>query len=165
MSAPLVRTAPLSAEKFAPYGDVLEPGTKPDKLINQGHCKRFHDRAVLDFTDGKAGISIFESDCFTLPYRLEMVERHPLGSQAFLPLSRDPYLVVVCADKNGTPAMPQAFLAAPGQGINLHRNIWHGVLCPLSGPGIFAVVDRIGEGSNLEEFWFETPYRVQTEHQ
>ncbi len=155
-----IRTAPLTAEAFAPYGDVLEAVGEPDKLINQGRCGRFHDLAKLDFQDGEAGISIFSAEMETLPFELRMVERHPLGSQAFVPMSADPFLVVVARDQGGTPCDVQAFLTMPGQAINLHRGTWHGVLTPLSGSGVFAVVDRIGDGQNLEEHWFETPHVV-----
>ena len=156
-----IKIAPLTAQAFAPYGDVLEVSGVPDKLINQGKCGRFHDLAKLDFADGKAGISIFQGEKETLPLTLEMVERHPEGSQAFVPMSADPFLVVVAADKAGTPTDPRAFLTAPGQAINFHRGIWHGVLTPLSEPGVFAVIDRIGNGANLEEHWFTQPYIIE----
>ncbi|GAA5071615.1 ureidoglycolate lyase [Roseibacterium beibuensis] len=151
---------PLTAEAFAPFGDVLEAEGAPDKIINEGLCGRFHDRARLDFSDGQAGISIFKSEARALPYRLTMVERHPLGSQAFLPMSFDPFLVIVAPDEGGAPGDPLAFRTAPGQGINLLRGTWHGVLTPLAEPGLFAVVDRIGTGANLEEHWFEAPYEI-----
>lgn len=159
MTIPL-KTQPLTAEAFAPYGDVLSCDGAPDKLINQGKCGRFHDRARLDFADGKAGISIFRGEQETLPLTLKMVERHPQGSQAFVPMSADPFLVVVARDEAGQPVDPKAFLTEPGQAINFHRGTWHGVLTPLSEPGLFAVVDRIGEGANLEEHWFETEYVI-----
>jgi ureidoglycolate lyase len=89
-----------------------------------------------------------------------MVERHPLGSQAFLPMSLEPFLVIVAPDEGGTPGRPLAFRTAPGQGVNLGRGTWHGVLTPLAAPGLFAVIDRIGDGANLEEHWFEAPYAV-----
>ncbi len=89
-----------------------------------------------------------------------MMERHPLGSQAFLPMSLQPFLVIVAPDAGGRPGAPVAFLTGPGQGVNYHRGTWHGVLTPLHAPGLFAVVDRIGEGSNLEEYWFEEPYEI-----
>ncbi|MEV8468388.1 ureidoglycolate lyase [Fluviibacterium sp. DFM31] len=146
---------PLTAEAFAPYGDVLDANGTPDKLINQGLCGRFHDRATLDFADGRAGISLFKAQPRALPLKLDMVERHPDGSQAFLPLSQEPFLVVVAPDENGKPGTPLAFLTAAGQGVNYHRGVWHGVLAPLSEPGLFAVVDRIGSGPNLEEHWFD----------
>ena len=151
---------PLTEAGFAPFGDVLEAAGSPDRIINGGLCDRFHDRARLDFGDGRAGISLFRSEARRLPYRLEIVERHPEGSQAFVPMSPDPFLVVVAPDAGGVPGVPLAFVTAPGQGINLHRGTWHGVLTPLAAPGLFAVVDRIGPGANLEEHWFAEPWRV-----
>jgi len=149
-----IRTEPLTAAAFAPYGDVLDAGGAPDRLINGGRCGRFHDRARLDFSDGRAGISVFRSETVTLPHTVELLERHPEGSQAFVAMSADPFLVVVAGDREGLPGPVRAFVAAPGQGINLRRGVWHGVLTPLSGPGLFAVIDRIGPGANLEEHVF-----------
>ena len=157
----VIKAKPLTAAAFAPFGDVLEATGTPDKIINQGLCGRYHDRATLDFSDGKAGISIFKGQRRTLPVSLDMVERHPAGSQAFIPMSADPFLVVVAADNNGTPATPLAFVTNPGQGINFHRGTWHGVLTPLSEPGLFTVIDRIGDGDNLQEHWFEAPYSIE----
>lgn len=151
---------PLSAAAFAPFGDVLEARGTPDKIINQGLCGRFHDLATLDFAEARAGISLFDAQPRALPYQLEMMERHPLGSQAFLPMSEHGFLVIVAPDAGGKPGTPRAFLSAPGQGVNYHRNTWHGVLTPLAAPGLFAVIDRIGTGENLEEHWFETPYEI-----
>ncbi len=151
---------PISADAFAPFGDLIEVAGAPDKIINQGQCGRYHDRAVLDFTDGRAGISLFDANPRALPYRLDLVERHPDGSQAFIPMTHQPFLVIVAPDEGGRPGLPRAFRTQPGQAVNYHRGVWHGVLTPLHGPGLFAVVDRIGEGANLEEFWFDIPYEV-----
>ncbi|MDA0785687.1 MAG: ureidoglycolate lyase [Proteobacteria bacterium] len=155
--------APLTAEAFAPYGDVIEASGNPDMMINQGMCGRFHDRARLDLKneDGRAGISVFKATARALPYSLDLMERHPLGSQAFMPMTADPFLVIVASDLNGSPHEPTAFLTAPGQGVNYHRGTWHGVLTPLHEPGLFAVIDRIGPGENLEEHWFEEPYQIR----
>ena len=152
--------APLTAGAFAPYGDVLDTSGTPTAMINNATAARYSDLAQLDFTDGRAGISIFKADAFHLPHMVAMVERHPKGSQAFLPLGVTPFLVVVAQDENGKPVDLRAYLAAKGEGINIHRNIWHGVLTPIGAPATFAVVDRIGEGANLEEHWFDTPYTV-----
>lgn len=152
-----IRTRPLNAAEFARFGDVLEAAGEPDKMINQGMCGRYHDRAAMDFADGRAGISLFRAKPRSLPMVLDLMERHPDGSQAFLPMSMDSFLVVVAPDNAGQPGQPLAFITAPGQGVNFHRNIWHGVLAPLAEPGLFAVVDRIGSGANLEEHWFEDP--------
>ena len=155
-----IMARPLTAPAFAPFGDVIALRDAPTKLINQGLCGRHHDLAALDFGDGRAGISLFDAKPRTLPYRLDLVERHPDGSQAFIPMSQTSFLVIVAPDNKGTPDTPLAFLTAPGQGINLHRGTWHGVLTPLQAPGLFAVIDRIGDGPNLEEFRFEQPYTV-----
>lgn len=156
-----VFTEPMDSAAFAPFGDLLCVEGPPDKIINQGLCGRFHDRAQLSFGAGRAGISLFQAEPRALPLRLDMMERHPEGSQAFLPMSFDPFLVIVAPDLGGRPGAPRAFVTAPGQGVNYHLGTWHGVLTPLHAPGLFAVVDRIGTGANLEEHWFDTPYLVQ----
>ena len=76
--------ASLTAEAFAPFGEILEAAGTPGKIINQGMCGRHHDLATLDFVNGRAGISIFDAQVRSLPYELTMMERHPDGSQAFL---------------------------------------------------------------------------------
>ena len=162
MSTRIIHIAPLTRAAFAPFGDVLDFDGAPDKIINQGLCGRYHDRAGLDFgPDGRAGISLFDAEPRSLPLTLDLVERHPLGSQAFIPLSVHPFLVIVAPDQDGTPGTPLAFETAPGTAINFARNTWHGVLTPLHAPGRFAVVDRIGPGDNLQEYWFDAPYRVE----
>lgn len=154
---------PLTAEAFAPFGDVLDVSGAPDKMINAGLCGRYHDRARLDFSDGKAGISLFQGQPRSFPIVLDLVERHPDGSQAFLPMGSDPFVVVVAPDAGGKPGLPQAFLTAAGQGVNYHKGTWHGVLTPLHAPGLFAVVDRIGGGPNLEEHHFDTPFTIEND--
>ena len=151
---------PMTAAAFAPFGDLIDCSGAADKIINQGLCGRFHDRAQMDFADGRAGISLFRAEPRHLPLSLEMVERHPEGSQAFIPMSEHGFLVIVAPDDAGKPGQPLAFETAPGQAINFHRGTWHGVLTPLHAPGLFAVVDRIGDGANLEEHWFETAFQV-----
>ena len=153
---------PMTADAFAPFGDLLEAKGMPDKMINQGLCGRFHDRARMDFSDGRAGISIFHAEKRDLPLKLDLVERHPDGSQAFVPMSHQPFLVVVAEDQNGTPQNIHAFLTEAGQAINIHRGVWHGVLTPLYDPGLFAVIDRIGEGPNLEEYWLPDEVIITT---
>lgn len=151
---------PMTAAAFVPFGDLIDCSGAADKIINQGLCGRFHDRAQMDFADGRAGISLFRAEPRHLPLSLEMVERHPEGSQAFIPMSEHGFLVIVAPDDAGKPGQPLAFETAPGQAINFHRGTWHGVLTPLHAPGLFAVVDRIGDGANLEEHWFETAFQV-----
>ena len=153
---------PLTAEAFAPFGDILDASGTPDKIINAGLCGRHHDLAQLDFgPQGRAGISIFNAEPRSLPYELTLLERHPEGSQAFLPLTSHPFLVIVAPDAGDRPGRPLAFITAPHQGINLHRGTWHGVLTPLATPGLFAVVDRIGDTQNLDECPLKAPYTIK----
>lgn len=151
---------PLTASAFAPFGEIIEAGRSDPKIINQGKCRRFHDLASLDFSNGRAGISIFNAEPRSFPYQLDMMERHPDGTQAFLPMTQNPFLIIVAEDKDNAPDSVQAFVSAPGQGINFHRSTWHGVLTPLHEPGLFAVVDRIGNGANLQEYWFKSPLEI-----
>ena len=156
----LIRPEPLTTGAFAPFGDVLA-ATGDFRLINEGFCQRHHDRARLDFgPDGRAGISIFKAVPRALPYVFDLVERHPDGSQAFVPMGAAPFLVIVAPDEGGSPGTPRAFLTDGAQAINLHRGIWHGVLTPLAEPGLFAVIDRIGATPNLEEHRYPAPFTI-----
>ena len=151
-----IKTEPLTQAAFAPFGDVLD-ATGPFRLINGGLCQRHHDRARIDTGDAKTGISIFLAQPRALPYTFDLIERHPDGSQAFLPMTQHPFLVIVAA----SPAdRPRAFLTNGAQGINLHRGTWHGVLTPLYEPGLFAVVDRIGTTPNLQEYRYASAWTV-----
>lgn len=161
----ILHPEPLTAAAFAPFGDVLQT-TGPFRLINEGMCQRHDDLARLDMVDGRASIAILRARTRHLPYGFTLVERHPLGSQAFLPLHQTPFLVIVAPDIAGTPGTPRAFLTTGAQGINIHRGTWHGVLTPLGGPdqpdtALFAAVDRVGPGSNLEEYRYPTAFRVE----
>jgi ureidoglycolate lyase len=157
-----IKSEALTAAAFAPFGDVLD-ATGDFRLINAGLCKRHHDRARIDVGidvgAARAGISIFNAEPRALPYRFDLIERHPEGSQAFLPMTQHPFLVIV---SEGPEAKPRAFLTNGAQGINLYRGVWHGVLTPLQSPGLFAVVDRIGETANLEEYRYPQAWTVAT---
>ena len=154
---------PLTASAFAPFGDVLDCAGDPDKVINAGMCGRYHDRAMLDFGDGRAGVSLFRAEPRSLPYTLDLLERQPAGSQCCGPRPDLGFLVPAAPVDTGHPGTPLAFVTAPGQAVNIHRGTWHGVLTPLHAPGLFAVIDRIGDGANLEEHVLETPYLVSSD--
>ncbi|MDX5930171.1 ureidoglycolate lyase [Acidiphilium acidophilum] len=153
---------PLTREGFAPFGEVIDPAGAAHYLINGGQCERYHALATAEAIgpEARVVISVARSQPYALPLALGMVERHPLGSQAFIPLSPRPFLVVVCHDGAAGPAMPQAFITAPGQGINYRRNTWHGVLTPVGAVQDFIIVDRGGAGINLEEFHFPQSYEI-----
>lgn len=164
MNGTSITATGLTREAFAPFGDIIEARGVPDKQINAGLCGRYHDLATLDFDErGQTGISVFLSKPIELPLQLAMVERHPRGSQCFIPMSGGNYLVVVAEDDNGMPNNMRAFLAGPDQGVNYHRNIWHGTLMPIDKEACFTVIDWIGDGENLEEFHFRSSIKIATE--
>jgi len=155
---------PLSPAGFSPFGDVIELDEAKSFPINAGNCIRYHDLAKVDTIGQEARvlISLLRGKPCDMPLTLAMVERHPLGSQAFVPLTKNPFLVVVAPDEGGQPGEPIVFETAPGQGINIARNVWHGVLTPLQTVSDFVVIDRGGRGCNLEEHFFNDPYLVES---
>lgn len=158
----ILTARPLTREAFAAFGEVLETDGANHYPINGGRCERYHALATAEAAGpgGRVILSLFKGTPYDFPLRLTMVERHPLGSQAFMPLSPRPFLVVACADEDGRPGEPRAFLTRPGQGVNYPRGLWHGVLTPIGEPQDFLVVDRGGEGVNLEEHVFAEPYEI-----
>jgi ureidoglycolate lyase len=148
---------PLTRAAFAPFGDVIETEGADMRLINGGTTERFHDLAHVDIAGGGARVlvNIFRGRSFAPPIDIKMLERHPLGSQAFIPLQNRPFLVVVAEDDGGRPGVPSAFLCQGHQGVNYARNAWHHPLISLEQTSDFLVVDRGGEGNNLEEYFFD----------
>ncbi len=151
----IIKPKPLTAENFAPFGEVIEATERAKNyLINNNTCRRYHNLAGVDATDeeGKAGISIFVAEKRPLPLDVAIMERHPLGSQAFIPLDNQPYLVLVALGEN-MPASDDyyAFWATGRQGVNYKKNCWHHPLIATHEPAHFLVVDRIGGGNNLQE--------------
>lgn len=153
----VIDAQPMEASLFAPFGSLIEAGRGEARVINAGMCRRWHDQCRPDVRDGEVSISVFEAEARALPYTLDLIERHPEGSQAFLPLTGAPFLVIV---SDGPEEAPLAFVTEPHQGVQFHRGTWHGVLTPLQAPGLFAVVDRVGPGGNLEEHRFARPWLV-----
>lgn len=157
-----ITARPLTREAFAPFGDVLDTDWPDNFTINNGKATRYHDLAKVEAEGPNARvlISLFHGTPYEFPLKLTMVERHPLGSQAFMPLSPAPFLVVVCHDGPEGPTEPYAFVTRPGQGVSYPRNRWHAVLTPIGAPQDFLVVDRGGDGSNLEEHYFDEPWMI-----
>jgi len=153
-SLQLLPAQPLTAEAFAPYGQVIECAGHASYAVNEGSSQRFSDLAQLAAdADGRLALSIFRARRRNAPYRLNCLERHPLGSQAFVPLDRQAFLIVVAdeAPRAGRPAPEslRVFLAEGGQGINFNRDTWHHPLLALA-DGDFLVADRLGPGDNCE---------------
>jgi ureidoglycolate lyase len=139
---------PLSAEAFRPFGDVIEASDAARHFpINDGYAERYHDLARVDVTSGGGHVlvNIFRAKPRSLPIELQLLERHPLGTQAFMPLSPLPYLVVVApAAEEPDFKNVRCFQAAPGQGVNYARGTWHHPLIALHDPCDFLVIDRGG---------------------
>lgn len=159
MTAPLV-AEPITASAFAPFGEVIDTEGQDHILINDGACRRFSDLASFDIVDGTLGLSLFQSEIRSLPYVCDLLERHPKGSQCFVPMQGSAFFVIVAPDVDGSPGDVRAFTAASHQIVNIARNTWHGVLAPFAGSGLFAVLDRIGAGPNLEEYRLASPLQV-----
>jgi len=152
-----IKIQPMTAAAFAPFGDLIDSDRSFDYQINNGNCDRYNALATPEAigTNAKSVVSLIRARPYKLPLTINVMERHPFGSQAFVPLGKVRFLVVVAEDDNGSPVEPLAFLTQPGQGVNYHRNVWHCMLSPLEEETDFLVVDRKGEEKNLEEFTFE----------
>ena len=154
---------PLTKSAFVPFGDVIEPDHSSMRLINSGTTERYHALARAEaYGDGaRVILNIFRGQARSFPYSVNMMERHPFGSQSFSPLSPKPFLVVVSEDEDGKPGEPKVFFASNGQGVNYRANVWHHPLMSLNETSDFLVVDREGPGNNLEEYVFDEPYLIQ----
>lgn len=143
---------PLTAEAFAPFGSVIEASDAAERIdINQGHAVRYDALAAADCADGGGHtvLSLFRAKPLAEPV-LKMFERHPLGSQSFVPLGGKPYLVAVAPAGEFDPAEVRVFRAEGHQGVHYRKGVWHHFLLVLE-EGDFLVVDRAGPGDNCEE--------------
>jgi ureidoglycolate lyase len=155
-AATFLAIEPLSADAFRAFGDVIAAGKSARQfVINEGFATRHHDLANVDVSagSGRAGISVFRAQPRTLPFQLRVMERHPLGSQAFVAMSELPFLLVVAPPMEQLDVQQlRCFRAAPGQGVNYAAGTWHHPLIALERESDFLVVDRCeGSGSNLDE--------------
>ncbi|MDB5722341.1 MAG: allA [Alphaproteobacteria bacterium] len=144
---------PLTAEAFAPYGSVIEASDDAVKIdINQGHATRYDALAQVDVAEGGGApvISLFRARPLA-ELVLKTFERHPLGSQSFVPLSGRPFLVAVAPAGRFDPAAIHLFHAEPNQGVQYRKGVWHHFLLAQGGESDFLVVDRAGPGDNCEE--------------
>ncbi|ALL65468.1 Ureidoglycolate hydrolase [Paraburkholderia caribensis MBA4] len=144
---------PLTREAFAPFGDVIELEGAKQIPINLGTTIRYHDLAKVDVTDesGRTLVNLFRGQPRALPFEITMMERHPLGSQAFIPLNDKPYLVVVAPAGELDESKIRAFVTSGWQGVNYAKGVWHHPLLALGDVSDFIVVDRGGDGLNLNE--------------
>ncbi|MDO6564261.1 ureidoglycolate lyase [Amphritea sp. 1_MG-2023] len=148
---------PLTKARFAPYGDVIETEGSDFFMINNGSTQRFHrlSEVMLSQADDRAIISIFRTQKLSYPLPIKMLERHPLGSQAFIPLKQHPFLIVVAEPgEHPTPKSIRAFITNGRQGINYHSGVWHHPILCCAAEDDFLIVDRAGDGNNCDEHYF-----------
>jgi ureidoglycolate lyase len=150
-----LKAKPLTAEAFAPFGDVIDRRIAESFPINAGRTRRYHDLARVETLGEEARtlISIFVSQPVAVPLELDFLERHPLGSQAFMPLHEERFVVVVAPPGDVIdPSEVRAFVTDGRQGVNYRAGTWHAIQSVLDHEGEFLVVDRGGTGNNCDEY-------------
>ena len=147
----IINPKPITKENFAKYGDVITTKDIRPLEINDGYAKRFDGIANLDTSidGGETTICIFSALKRSFPMKIDMMEKHPLGSQAFIPMQETTFLVLV-APKGGKPNIDEieSFIVPPHIGVNYNPGIWHFPLISTKDMN-FLVVDRKGSGDNL----------------
>ena len=154
----LIAVERLTREAFEPFGDVIDTHGPAPLLINQGRTERFHQLAGAECLGegARAILSIFRGQPL-LPLEIHMMERHPLGSQAFVPMNGGDFLAVVAPPGDFNETEVRAFWARGGQGVNYRPGTWHAPLLPLAADSDYLVVDRAGPGVNCDEVLLNTP--------
>jgi ureidoglycolate lyase len=151
---------PLTAEAFAPFGEVIQRQGVSPEIINYGHTQKFADLARIDTAEGggETTVHLYRSQAVKLPFLIERMERHPLGSQVFMPLHRQPFPVIVAPpDDDPRVQAIRGFITNGEQGINYNKGVWHHYQISLSGTCDYLVIDRAGPKSNCEEWVLDHP--------
>jgi len=159
---------PLTKEAFAPFGDVIETDGSAHFMINNGSTRRYHQLATVQTAapEDKAIISIFSAEALPMPLTVRMLERHPLGSQAFIPLLGNPFLIVVAPVGDAPQSeLVRVFRSNGRQGVNYHRGVWHHPVLTIEKRDDFLVVDRSGSGNNCDEHFFNEDEQLLLTHQ
>lgn len=160
---------PLTKSNFLPFGDLLTLEQANHFPINSGSTERYHALSQIDVSDagGNGIISLFRGQAFQLPFQLRVMERHPLGSQTFIPLNPSTgqsYLIIVapasCANEAKITAQLCAFIAHGFEGITYAKGVWHHPLISLHTTGDFIVIDRLGAGNNCDEITITSTIQI-----
>ncbi len=162
----ILKPLPLTTDRFSEFGDVVEAAAESRAPMNSDRFERFANLAEIEFeagSDGRPAVSIARCRTATsLPVRIDMLERHPLGSQLFMPLSPFQFYVVVAPAEEGIRADEiQAFVTNGKQGVNYQRGVWHMPMIALQAGHEFLIVDRAGAGANCDEHYLSAPLTLQ----
>lgn len=149
---------PLTRESFAPFGEVIDTVGMDSFLINKGRTERFHALARVELLGQKVQgiLSIFRGQPLT-PLEITLMERHPFGSQAFVPMNNGAFLAVVAPPGKFDESAVRVFLVKGSQGLSYRVGTWHAPLLPLAADSDYLVVDRQGPGNNCDEIALEQP--------
>jgi len=155
---------PLTQEAFAPFGDVIQKQGHYPEEINYGQTRKYAGLAQIDVADeeGTATVHIYRSRPVSLPFRVEVMEYHPLGSQAFIPLHKRPFLVVVAppAEILDFDSI-QGFFTNGEQGVNLKKGVWHHYQLSLLENCDYLVIERDGPGVSTIEQHLDKPLLIE----
>jgi ureidoglycolate lyase len=147
----IINPKPITKENFSNFGDMITTNDIKPLEINNGYAKRFDGIANVNTSkdNGETIISIFSALKRSFPMKIDMMEKHPLGSQAFVPMKETTFLVFV-APKDNKPDLNkiEAFIVPPGIGVNYNPGTWHFPLISTENMN-FLVIDRKGSGDNL----------------
>ena len=158
---------PLTADAFAPFGEVIDLRTAKQIPINYGLTTRYNDLCTFDTGDenGRTIVNVFRSNPTPLPHAVKIMERHPLGSQAFISTSNRPFLVLVAPPGEQVHADDlQLFITDGQQGVNFYKNTWHHYQLVLGEQTDFIVIDRGGSGDNCIEVELQGRASIRAEN-
>ena len=151
MTEKIIEPIPITKENFAKYGDMISTKDITPLEINNGYAKRYDGITKLNTSkdNGETTISIFSALKRSFPMKINMMEQHPLGSQAFIPMKETTFLVFVAPRQEKLDLNKiEAFIIPPGIGVNYNQGTWHFPLISTEDMN-FLVVDRKGSGENL----------------
>ena len=151
MTERIIKPIPITKENFSKFGNMITTEDIKPLEINNGYAKRFDNIAKIDTSskNGETTISIFSALKRSFPMKIDMMEKHPLGSQAFIPMKETTFLTLV-APEGEKPDIEkiESFIVPKGIGVNYKANVWHFPLISTEDMN-FLVVDRKGSGDNL----------------
>ena len=147
----IIKPKPITKDNFSKFGDMISTENLKSLEINNGYAKRFDDIANINTSqdNGETTVSIFSALKREFPMKIDMMEKHPLGRQAFMPMKETTFLAFVAPDgKKPDLKKIESFIVPPGIGINYNPGTWHFPLISTENMN-FLVVDRKGSGENL----------------